>query len=391
MPILIKKQKNNKKKYLPYINYKLDGKPYKKYGIICDTEKEAKLILKKLQYEHEFEKKLEEVDDKSTPKKIETNANKGISWDDAFTIYRNYKVSQNIGFSQLDHIDTRFRKYIQPFFKEKTLESTTKKDIIEFQSFLLNVDQANYSNNRKGPLSPTTINKIMEVTKAIFVNTCNIEDIDLKSPFITKPVKEEEFKSGYYTKDEFKRFTRVIKEPMYEILFNLLFYTGLRIGEATALTFEDVIGQNRCIFIDKTRKRASRHDGCNTIGKPKTDSSVRNVYITEELEKMIIEYREVLIKTEPTFSDKWYIFGKEKPIGFQTIRRHNLKYAKAAGLPVIRIHDFRGSFTTNMFEHTTNIKLVSNALGHSNLATTTKHYLKAKETDKRDLFERAAA
>ena len=394
MPIRRRISRRNRITYLPYVNYYKDGKTFKRYGKTCYTLEDAEQLLPHLMRETEIIIKLNDFWNVDHPCKIDIDidsifdnfSSDRTSWEEAFLIFRKYKTNQNIGFSQLSHYDTRFRKYIQPFFKNKTLESTKKMDVLNFQTFLIKIDQTNYTKNKRGPLSTTTINKIMEFAKSIFATVNELKELNLKTPFTIKPIKREPYISNYYTEEEFLLFYSVIDDLQDKILFNLLFTTGVRIGEATALTFNDILNRkDEFLQICKTRKRGHRYDANNTIGAPKTPAAIREVPINDELENNIFKYRQSLIDTNENFSDDWFIFGGKKPIGFQTVRRHNLKYAEAAGLPPIRIHDFRGSFTTNAFKHTSNIELIKNTLGHTEYDTTFKYYLKSRESDKQEL------
>lgn len=394
MPIRKRVSRKNRISYLPYVNYYKDGKTYKRYGKTCYTLEDAEQLIPHLEREAQIIQKLNNFWNIDEPSNFDIDtisifnnfSDDRTTWDEAYLIFRKYKVNQKVGFSQLDHYDTRFRKYIQPFFKNKTLETTKKMDVFNFQSFLINIDQANYTKNKQGPLSATTINKIMELSKSIFVTVNDLKELNLKIPFKIKPIKREPYISDYYTEEEFLLFYNVIDNLQDKILFNLLFTTGIRIGEATALTFNDFLNRkDEYLKIYKTRKRGYRHDANNTIGTPKTPATIREVLINDELESNILKYRQSLIENEKYFTDDWFVFGGKKPIAFQTVRRHNSKYAEAAGLPPIRIHDFRGSFTTHVFKHTSNIQLVKNALGHTDYETTFKYYLKSRNSDKQEL------
>lgn len=391
MPIRKRCGKNGKVTYTPFINYQVDGVNQKKYGSCCSSEKEAKLQLKELEFKLECEKRelcISPITKKISKKK--STSEETMTWDDLYTIYIDYKRSQGIGIAQFETVTSRYRIYIQPVFGSKRIIDTTKSEALEFRTHLMTLDMSDYVYNKHGHLSARTINKIINIPKEMLRVAKEVLDLEFKNPFVFKRLKIEEFKSTYYSEDEFYKYLSVIDNPMDKVLFSLLFYTGLRIGEATALTYNDVLNKNGTILIDKTRKYAQKYDGRNSIGKPKTEASVRNIYIDKDLEQMILDYRELTKSKYPNFDDSWFIFGTSKPIGFSTLRRHNEIYANKAKLPVIRLHDFRGSFTTNLFTYTTNIKVVSKLLGHSDVETTTKYYLKIKDDDKKELISKVS-
>ena len=62
--------------------------------------------------------------------------------------------------------------------------------------------------------------------------------------------------------------------PTFKMMLQMLFYSGVRIGELLALTIKDCDFENKMINIDKTLYYANRH---YTITPPKTENSIRVV------------------------------------------------------------------------------------------------------------------
>lgn len=398
MPI----QKIQRKKSIKYrvtINYTINGEN-KKYSVgIYDTLAEAKRNehLASLEVSEKISQiQKEEIEKQSLERTLETVENVDhITWDELFEFYINYKKTQNIGLSQLSHIESRYKRYISPRIGNKEVLKTKKADLIELRNDITKLDMSSFYNNKTGHLKTRTVNTIMAMIKSMFELGMDAYEWKIsKNPTDIKRLKEDEFESDYYTEEEFSKFLSVIDKPMDRLLFSLLFVTGLRIGEATALRFKDVIDKNGEFKIEFTRKHAKPHDGRNTLGEPKTKSSSRKVYLDEEIENMIIDYRDYLKEKNPvTFCDDWFIFSSkergQKPIGFTTVARHKQQYADKVGLKYIRVHDFRGSYATNMTNYTSNIKVISMALGHSSTDITMKYYLKAREEDKKELAMKA--
>ena len=57
-----------------------------------------------------------------------------------------------------------------------------------------------------------------------------------------------------------------------------------------------------------------------------------------------------------------------------TIEKRNTAYAKAAGLPHIRIHDFRHTHASLLINEGINIHEIARRLGHSNIDMTLNTY-----------------
>ena len=73
----------------------------------------------------------------------------------------------------------------------------------------------------------------------------------------------------------------------YYVIFEILFWTGIREGELLALTKSDVDFQSNRMSITKTYYRTERRD---VITVPKTEQSVRVIELPEFLTQEIKEY-----------------------------------------------------------------------------------------------------
>ena len=85
--------------------------------------------------------------------------------------------------------------------------------------------------------------------------------------------KPDADKLDFWTKEEYDKFISTIEvESRYYVIFEILFWTGIREGELLALTKSDVDFQNNRMSITKTYYRTERRD---VITAPKTEQSVR--------------------------------------------------------------------------------------------------------------------
>ena len=124
---------------------------------------------------------------------------------------------------------------------------------------------------------------------------------------------------------------------MHHAYFSLLYWSGLRLGEALALKIKDVDLIAGTIKVNKTYSRQSKK-----LTTPKTLNSYRTVKLTEsilyELGEIIISYRDLY-----GFSDNVYVFGYDTPLHPTTLRRRFYDYIALAKVKRIRIHDLRHS------------------------------------------------
>lgn len=104
----------------------------------------------------------------------------------------------------------------------------------------------------------------------------------------------------------------------------------------------------------------------------KTDSSIRNIPIADELLNDLKQYYDEVSKFK-NFDKKFYDFGIRPLVYAQTQRRKG-EIANKAGVKEIRLHDFRHSCASLLVNNKAPITVVSSFLGHSNTTETLKTY-----------------
>ncbi len=183
----------------------------------------------------------------------------------------------------------------------------------------------------------------------------------------------------YYTADEFKRFaaaarrkaeeTDVVMDWDYYVFFAIAFFTGLRKGEIHALKWSDIEGD----YLTVSRSITQKLKGGDKETRPKTASSIRTLQIPLPLKSILAEHK---LRREGCkgFSDDFRVCGGEKPLRDTSIQKRNKQYAEAAGLKVIRIHDFRHSHVSLLANAGINIQEIARRLGHSNVEETWNTY-----------------
>ncbi|MFA6755648.1 MAG: site-specific integrase [Bacilli bacterium] len=192
-------------------------------------------------------------------------------------------------------------------------------------------------------------------------------------------------KYNYYTYDEFKKLLEACKDDeLYTLMFSLLFYYGLRIGELRGLQIKDF--KKDRISINKELSNKGRFGG-QEIFDPKTSSSYRDYPYVSNIHDL--EYDVIMIFG---FLPNDYIFapGYKKVIGETTIRRKLEEYCKIAKIKVIKIHEFRHSCATFLFNQNVDPKDIASWLGHSSVDTTLRvysHLLPVRKENVKKVFD----
>ncbi len=183
----------------------------------------------------------------------------------------------------------------------------------------------------------------------------------------------------YYTAEEFKKFISAARDSAengrnivgwdYYVFFNIAFYTGMRKGEIHALKWTDIDGE----YISIKRSITQKLKGNDKETPPKNKSSIRTIQMPKPLINVLNEHKERLI-ANGSFDENFRICGGERPLRDTSIENANKKYAKAAGVKKIRIHDFRHSHASVLANSGINIQEVARRLGHAKIEMTWNTY-----------------
>lgn len=248
--------------------------------------------------------------------------------------------------------------HILPYFKNRYLEDITSNDILKWEEYILSF---NFSNN---------YNRNLYYSLSGFFEYCRIFhnfDKTIISNVGCFKKKYEKKKHDFYNIKEFNKFIKGFDNEIYKQFFNLLFFTGVRPGEAIALQFSDL--NNGYITISKTMNEHGKRE----ISTPKTVSSIRKIRIDKKLEKDILHLKEIYKKEYPINNDL-FIFGGKKPLSPTTINRYKIKACEKTGIRPITLHQFRHSHATLLLDKGIMINEVSRRLGHSKTSTTLDIY-----------------
>lgn len=162
-----------------------------------------------------------------------------------------------------------------------------------------------------------------------------------------------------------------------ELPIYLAGYLGLRREEIVGLKWKYVDFEQRLIHISEVRTSAGSKE---IIKKPKTEQSKRILYMTDELLQVLSktkkrqdDYKGLLVD-EYVDSGFVYVRDNGEPYRVNTLTEQFKAFLERNMLPKIRLHDLRHTFASILYEAGVDLKAISEALGHSDLATTNKIY-----------------
>lgn len=270
----------------------------------------------------------------------------------------------------------RISNKVLPVWEDKNIYDITELDYIKLQN---DIESENYSYNYKRNLHYLLCGFFEFCVKFLNVK----ENIPRKVGNFKKTIDTEKVqKKKVLTPKEFKKFIKYVRNMIYKMFFIVLFFTGIRPGEAMALQFSNLFKY----YLTITKTIDEHHDPElkeRIINSPKTFSSNRIVYINKFIYKGLMKLKQIYIEEYGMEDYDYYIFGGIKPLAPTTINRYKIKACEKAGIKPIRLHDFRHSHATLLVNKKIPIKVISDRLGHSKTSTTLDVYVHSDETQKK--------
>lgn len=243
---------------------------------------------------------------------------------------------------------------ILPYFRDKKINEITVSDVRQWQASLL---ESGYKD--------TYLNTVNTQLSSIFNYACKYYSLKENPCRIAGSIgKSHANEMQIYTREQFEKFSDCLMNKRISWMgFQVLYYTGVRIGELLALQVGDVDFDKRVLTINKSLQRLKKRD---VITEPKTPRSNRKINLPEFLLIDLQDYINSMggvKKSDRLFPATKHFFENEKS-----------RAVKESGLPCIRLHDFRHSHASLLIELGFSPIAVAERLGHEKVSTTLNTY-----------------
>lgn len=231
-----------------------------------------------------------------------------------------------------------------------------------------------------GSLDVGTIKRIRTALSPIF-STAVKKELLLKNPVTNATTLAGEEKERLYLDaeqcKELMTFLDEFSNPQLPRVIKTLMYTGMRVGELTALHWNEVDLDKAMITV---KYNLYRLDGEYQISTPKTKSSARVIALPPQLVEILREQKAWQDERRKATGDRWiergavftgsygeYMAKSYINLQFkQLLKKHNF--------PDIHIHDLRHANASLLINMGVPVKVISEHLGHRDTRTTETIY-----------------
>lgn len=273
----------------------------------------------------------------------------------------------NLTAGTYDNYSRTIKNHINPHIGHMTLDKIKQYHIQSIVNILLDK-----GHRRSAEYTLLTIKQILQ--KAIENNLIsNNVAAYVKLPKIQK---EEKTVLSDFEKKCIKQAELTEKQRNF---LNILYYTGIRRGEALALTKSCVNLDDMTITIKasndinhKTIKEPKSESGYRTIPIPSVCFDKFNKYITDINTEYVFPSSQGVPMSQSAFRRFWEDIIKRVQLAADTINKEN----PSTNTPIINFacHKFRHSYASNLFYAGVDIKAAQYLLGHKTIEMTLKIY-----------------
>ena len=226
--------------------------------------------------------------------------------------------------------------YVHPYWGDKKLKNIRTKTVDDFYHFLMNEAEpaTNMGKPTRKHITASTIHDIHKVLRCAFNQARKWEYI-AKNPFLDATLPEhKESKRDALTPEQLHRILKFTDRPeiydlyMMHCAIQLAFACCLRGGEVGGAQWERFDSENNALYIDRVFDRVDKiladklakmdilmkfpnlYPGTRTVivlKQPKTEGSIRNVYIPDTVVKKLQKLREMQEKLKLELGDDGYM------------------------------------------------------------------------------------
>jgi integrase len=258
-----------------------------------------------------------------------------------------------------------------PYFAQLKLKDITKK---MYQDALNDLKEQGYSDSTREGINRTGRMIFRKALELELIKKDLTEFAYVKKDKKTVEQLEEEEVPKYLEKEQLALFLETAKDNGFEhdyLVFLILAYTGIRVGELVALKWKDIDFKNHTISITKTYYNPNNNAVVYQLLPPKTRKSRRKIIVDEDVIKVLKEHKKIQNKVIEQLGNNYYnhdfILAKMKrhfgyPIVIKNVRDRMKR--------LLTIADLNTELTPHSLRHTLIPHFLLRQVSHSNKSWT---------------------
>jgi len=282
------------------------------------------------------------------------------------------------------------RRYIKPHIADVKLAKLTPLHLEQLYRTLVE------RGGRNGqPLSPRTVLRIHRVIRKALGDAERKGIVQRNvARLADKPsISQLNTERPAWTIDELRAFLTAAEGHELFPLFRLAALTGMRRGELCGLQWEDVDLDGRTLRVRQTRAMV---DGRPTIEPPKSRRSRRTIDLDDKTVEILHQHRRRQVQAAELVGDGWqqtgYVFTTVigTPQHPDNVSKRFVDLVRTLDVTYLTLHGLRHTHATHLLAIGQNPRMVSERLGHADVAFTLQTYGHVLPGHQRQAAEAAA-
>ena len=243
-------------------------------------------------------------------------------------------------------------------------------------------------------LSPTTVQLVHQVLSKALSDAVDDGPLAENPAAKVKAPARSTPEMHTWSRERASLLLRHVNGERLAAMWQLLLTAGMRRGEVAALRWQDVDFDRASL---SSRQTGNIVGGIRTVGTPegRKDASVKSRRLSldagtvEALRRHRTQQLQERMACGEAWQDYGLVFVREdgSPLDPSTIGQHLTVRVKQAGLPHVRVHDLRHTDATLALEAGIHSEVVSERLGHANIAIVLNLYSHVSEGMDRDVAD----
>lgn len=281
-----------------------------------------------------------------------------------FLPYYANKVSPQTYKDRLSMINNHYKA-----FEEMNIADIDKNDVDEWYQAMLT------ARRKQGKQTDGNVHGIKGLLKLIFDYAVEKEFCSFNPVTAVKNIKKTKRKRPFWELAHYKKVCKTFeladfKQHSLFISIMLMFMTGLRISEASALTWDDINFDTKKLDVNKSLRydNASNYDPESTT---KTESANRILTLDTNTINLLKEWKE---RQQKQINTNLVLTTNGIPMHNRAVNRALEKHAELAGVHRITPHGLRHSHASLLVHLNEDLLIIKDRLGHSDVKTTLGEY-----------------